>query len=243
MDARLVALALAGLLIVGLYAWLRRELERLGAGPTAHRLAAAAYVLTALGWVAVYVARAPVWLGWLASIPAAVMTLVPGRFLEMSEGFGERVAAHWELQPGLVDEIEELGRTLTDPAAPGVTRRELAERIEALDEWRTEAGTLPVDELIHLFQGWALDRLSGRPRDPLLEADREERIAELLTELDPGARPDPVEGVVTRPSWARLATRLPRLPAQFGRATGSGLRSRLDSNEGGGSPSGGSKRG
>jgi hypothetical protein len=243
MDARLVALALAVALIVALYAWLRRELTRLGAATITQRIAMVAYVLTALGWVAVYLLRAPLWLGWLASLPAALMTLLPARFAELTEGLEARVSDRLELQPGLVDEIDALGRRLTDRREVIAAAGELERRIDALDAWRTESGTAPVDELVHLFQGWALDRLAGRPRDPLLEADREERIAELLAGLDPAVQPGTVEVGAARPSWARLATRLPRLRTPVGRATGSGLRSRLDSPEPGGRRSGGQRRG
>lgn len=243
MDARLVALALAVALIVALYAWLRRELTRIGATPNTQRIAAAAYVLTALGWAAVYLLRAPVWLGWLASVPAALMTLLPARFAELAEGLEARVSDRMELEPGLVDEIDALGRRLTDRREVIAAAGELERRIDALDAWRSESGTAPVDELVHLFQGWALDRLAGRPRDPLLEADREERIAELLAGLDPALQAGTAEGRAARPSWARLATRLPRLRTPVGRATGSGLRSPLDSPEPGARGSGGQRRG
>jgi hypothetical protein len=243
MDARLVALALAVVLIVALYAWLRRELIRLGAAANTQRIAAAAYVLTALGWAAVYLLRWPVWLGWLASLPAALMTLLPARFAEITDSLEARVATRLELEPGLVDEIDALGRRLTDRREVIAAAGELERRIDALDEWRTQSGTAPVDELVHLFQGWAHDRLAGRPRDPLLEADREERIAELLAEMDPAANPEPPEGRGGRPSWARLATRLPRLRTPVGRATGSGLRSPLDSPGPGARGSGGQRRG
>jgi hypothetical protein len=113
-------------------------------------------------------------------------------------------------------------------------------RIARLERLLSAVVDEQVDELVHLFQGWALDRLEGRPRDILLEADREERIAELLARLEGtplSARP------ATRPSWARLASRLRRLPVSLDRASGSGLQAPLDPDARGGGRSEGPTRG
>jgi hypothetical protein len=244
MDARLVALALAALLIGGLFLWFRRELERLDASPLARIVAVGAYVLCALGWIVVYALSAPFWLGWIASLPAAAMTLLPARYADLIDELESqaRVQADATDAPNdLAGEIEAIGHSLTDRRAPlSVVGAELELRIERLDRWRSPEGDEPVDELVHLFQGWALDRLEGRPRDILLEADREERIAELLSRLEgtpPSARP------ATRPSWARLASRLRRLPVSLDRASGSGLRAPLDPDARGGGRSEGQTRG
>jgi hypothetical protein len=235
MDARLIALALAALLIGGLFLWFRRELERLDASPLARLVAVAAYGLCALGWIIVYGLSAPFWLGWIASLPAAAMTLLPARYADLMDELESQARVQAETTDSPTDlpgEIESLGHALTDRRAPlSVVGAELEARIERLDRWRTAEGGELVDELVHLFQGWALDRLEGRPRDILLEADREERIAELLARLEGtplSARP------ATRPSWARLASRLRRLPVSLDRASGSGLQPPLDPDARGG---------
>jgi hypothetical protein len=238
MEARLLALALAALLIGGLFLWLRRELLLLDASTLARRLAVGAYGLCALGWLSVYGLGAPFWLGWITSLPAVAMTLVPARYADVVDEL-ETGASPPEAVPSLAGEIEAIGHALTDRRAQATTRAELETRVEGLDRWRTPAGDQAVDELVHLFQGWALDRLDGRPRDVLLEADREERIADLLAVVE-GSR---ARAGAPRPTWARLGSRLRRMAVPVGRQSGAGLRSPLDASGRGERPSEGPTRG
>lgn len=225
MEARLLALALAALLIGGLFLWLRRALDRIDASPLSRGLAVAAYALCALGWLVVYLVGAPFWIGWIASLPAAAITLLPVHYADLVDDLEAQLAAG-ENGPTLPQEIEEIGHALTDRRAAAVDPGQLSLRIEALDRWRTASGDAPIDELVHLFQGWALDRLEGRPRDLFLVADREERIAELLAAVE--GTPARLRASAPRPSWARLASRLRRMSVPVGRASGSGLQSPLD---------------
>jgi hypothetical protein len=73
------AILLAVALVVGLLAWTRRDLRTRGASPRVWWLIVGCYVLAGLAWLAALLLPLPVGLAWLATVPAAVVTVVPER--------------------------------------------------------------------------------------------------------------------------------------------------------------------
>ncbi len=84
---------LAVALVVGLLAWVRRDLRARGVPMRVWWLVVGCYLLAAFVWLIAVVAPLPIVVAWLATIPAAVATVVPERMaapIGGSRGFGRR---------------------------------------------------------------------------------------------------------------------------------------------------------
>lgn len=73
------AILLAVVLVVGLLAWVRRDLRARRAPMRAWWLVVGCYALAAIAWLVAITVPLPVTVAWVATIPAAVATLIPER--------------------------------------------------------------------------------------------------------------------------------------------------------------------
>jgi hypothetical protein len=73
------AILLAVALVAGLLAWVRRDLQARGASMRAWWFLLACYGFAAVAWLIAISVPLPVILAWLATIPAAVATVIPER--------------------------------------------------------------------------------------------------------------------------------------------------------------------
>ena len=176
MDARAVAVAVGVALVVLLFVWLQRDLARLHAPWRAHAIAGLAYAAMAAGWIAVFLARWPTWVGWLGSTAALAATLAPRALMRVSGG---------PAGPGeLLREVGALRVAMSTLTTSTRARTRLRARARQPDRWRTVSGSDPVDELIDLVQESVYARLTELPGDPDRERERERRIEELVADLE-----------------------------------------------------------
>jgi hypothetical protein len=211
MDARPLALAAGVALAAWLFVSLQRDLARLGAGWEARALAAAAYTAMALTWAAVLTARAPMWLAWLATAGALVVTVAPRALLRVPhlESVGVRFPAlgprgtrpvHGRARENrLAAEIGAIRMSMSTLTTSRHERAELRAKVERLERWRTNADPA-ARELVDLVRVAVYDVLddadSGVPvEDGARNRDdrsgtrgeaarqRERRIRELLSRL------------------------------------------------------------
>jgi hypothetical protein len=178
-ETRLFVFALGVAIGIALLGWLRRDLVGRGAHRLAFLLAAVAYVAAGAAWLAVALTPLPATVAWVASIPAALVTAVPGLLVRVTGGSTSLAR--------LRAEIAHLRSALAVSPGPAAPDAQLRQRTHGLDRWRTPATT----ELIDLVQERAFDRLDGLPVDPAREAARDARIEELLEGLPAGPRLSP----------------------------------------------------
>lgn len=88
MGLSVTAILLAVVLVVGLLAWVRRDLRARRAPMRAWWLVVGCYVLAAVAWLIAITVPLPVTLAWLATIPAAVATVIPDRLAAWIGGIG-----------------------------------------------------------------------------------------------------------------------------------------------------------
>ena len=79
MGLSVAAILLAVVLVVGLLAWVRRDLRARRAPMRAWWLVVGCYALAAIAWLVALTIPLPVAVAWLATIPAAVATVIPER--------------------------------------------------------------------------------------------------------------------------------------------------------------------
>ncbi len=79
MGLSVAAILLAVALVAGLLAWIRRDLRARGVSMRAWWLVLACYAFAAVAWLIAISVPLPVALAWLATIPAAVATVIPER--------------------------------------------------------------------------------------------------------------------------------------------------------------------
>lgn len=97
MGLSVAAILLAVALVTGLLAWVRRDLQARGVSMRAWWFVLACYGFAAVAWLIVISVPLPVVLGWLATIPAAVATVIPERLAGVFGGSdGRRRARHSE---------------------------------------------------------------------------------------------------------------------------------------------------
>ncbi len=138
MGLSVAATLLAVVLVVGLLAWVRRDLQVRGAPMRVWWLVVACYAFAAIAWLVAITIPLPIMVAWLATIPAAVATVIPerladtlgsvgrvrrgrrtGRPLSVSHRSGARHAmAHPIDQPKPVPRAGLVRRRATTPARP-----------------------------------------------------------------------------------------------------------------------------
>ncbi len=79
MGLSVAAILLAVVLVAGLLAWVRRDLRARGVSMRVWWLVLACYAFAAVAWLIAISVPLPVVLAWLATIPAAVATVIPER--------------------------------------------------------------------------------------------------------------------------------------------------------------------
>ena len=86
MGLSVAAILLAVVLVAGLLAWVRRDLRMRGLSMRAWWFVLACYVFAAVAWLIAISVPLPVVLAWLATIPAAVATVIPERLAAVFGG-------------------------------------------------------------------------------------------------------------------------------------------------------------
>ena len=162
-----VAIALA------LWFGLRHELEERDAPPGAAWTALATYLVAALAWVMVLESPVPVWVAWVASVPAALVTVWPDGLIRSAGG--SQAAPHLRAETEILLDIVGAPLSNITPAHLDALRA----RVRGLERWRTPATA----ELIDALQVWAFDRLDGMPVPTADEAAQRRRIARLQSRL------------------------------------------------------------
>jgi hypothetical protein len=160
-------------LALGLWFGLRRELEGRDAPRGAAWTGLAAYLVAAMAWLMVLVAPVPVWLAWVASVPAAVLTVWPGGLIRLAGG--SQAAPHLRRETEVLLDIVGAPLSNITPAHLEALRA----RVRGLERWRTPATA----ELIDALQVWAFDRLDGMPVPVAEEAQQRRRIGRLQARL------------------------------------------------------------
>ncbi|HVQ21680.1 MAG TPA: hypothetical protein VMT36_00260 [Candidatus Saccharimonadia bacterium] len=86
MGLSVAAILLAVALVAGLLAWVRRDLRARGVSMRVWWLVLACYAFAAVAWLIAISIPLPVFLAWLATIPAAVATVIPDRLAAAFDG-------------------------------------------------------------------------------------------------------------------------------------------------------------
>ncbi len=82
MGLSVAAILLAVALVAGLLAWVRRDLQARGVSMRAWWLVVACYAFAAIAWLVAISVPLPIMVAWLATIPAAVATVIPERLAD-----------------------------------------------------------------------------------------------------------------------------------------------------------------
>jgi hypothetical protein len=168
-----VALLLGLAIAVALYVVLRRQLAARDAHRPAHWSALSCYLVAAFSWLAVLVTPTPVWVAWLASVPAAVVTVAPDLLVRFTGG--SQSAPHLRREVEILLDLVAAPRANDTPAQLQALRA----RVRSLERYRT-ADTA---ELIDTVETWAFDRLDGMPLEPVAEGVLLKRIERLQAAL------------------------------------------------------------
>ena len=88
----LAATLLAVVLVVGLLAWVRRDLRVRGVPARVWWLVVGCYALAAVAWLLAITLPLPIAVAWVATVPAAVATIAPERIGAVLGGIGGGVA-------------------------------------------------------------------------------------------------------------------------------------------------------
>ena len=114
MGLSVAAILLAVALVAGLLAWIRRDLRARGVSMRAWWLVLACYAFAAVAWLIAISVPLPVALAWLATIPAAVATVIPER-LAAAVGGGTARGRQRIRQPQLLAPSARQGRPMARP--------------------------------------------------------------------------------------------------------------------------------
>ncbi|MGZ6329302.1 MAG: hypothetical protein ACXWN2_11445, partial [Candidatus Limnocylindrales bacterium] len=125
------ALVLGLGIAIALFVVLRRQLAAREANRPAFWSALSCYLVAAFGWLAVLVTPTPVWVAWIASVPAAVVTVLPDILVRLTGGS--------EAAPHLRREVEILLDLVGSPRANDTPAQlnALRARVRGLERYRT----------------------------------------------------------------------------------------------------------
>jgi hypothetical protein len=256
------ATLLAVAVVVGLLAWVRRDLRARGVPMRVWWLVVACYLLAAIVWLMAITAPLPIVVAWLATIPAAVATVVPERMATPIGGAGiarrrrraydgsramahpvgaRRVMAHPTSTPRL-------------PTAGLIRRRRPVE--PSVVAWREPTSTPPAAPAPgRLWSGrhrWppgdlrlAVELLEDAARIPDLDDAAHQRIEARLGRLDRFKGPATAEllALVREDVHARLAAGAPAIDPDQARAHRiAALLDELDPRPSGGNATAGARR-
>ncbi|MET1232763.1 MAG: hypothetical protein ABWY52_07935 [Candidatus Limnocylindrales bacterium] len=236
MGLSVAAILLAVALVAALLAWVRRDLRARGASMRVWWLVFGTYMLAGVVWLIAIVAPLPIAVAWLATIPAAVATIIPERLATPIIGVGgtrrrrraydgSRAMAH---PVGTRREMAHRTTTPRSPTAGLIRRRRPVEPSAAGREPTSTPRAEPA--LARPWSGrqrWppgdlrlAVELLEDAAKIPDLDDAAQQRIEARLGRLDRFKDPDTAEllALVRDDVHARLAAAVPAIDPDPARA-------------------------